>query len=87
MGMKVTNVWKLFRYGDKRDHHDNFIGIREFLERIVVDCFNNNLTIDIGTPEQNIPSLDDIDKKVTVSTCRSLNYSSYPPSNSEISTI
>ena len=37
MGTTITNFWKLFRYGVKRDHHDKFIGIREFLERISVD--------------------------------------------------
>ena len=31
-GMKITNFWKLFRYGVKRDHYDKFIGIRELLE-------------------------------------------------------
>ena len=30
MGMTITNCWKLFRYGVKRDHYGNFIGIREF---------------------------------------------------------
>ena len=35
----------------------------------------------------NITYLDDIDNGVNVSTCRSLNYSSYSPRNSDISTI
>ena len=42
MGITITNCWKLFRYGVKRDHCDKLMGIREFLERIAQDCFNNN---------------------------------------------
>ena len=30
MGMTITNSWKLFCCGFKRDHHEIFIGIREF---------------------------------------------------------
>ena len=63
IGMKITNCWKLFCYGVKRYHYNKFIGIREFLEKIAVDCFNNNFTTDTWTPEKNIPSLGDIDKK------------------------
>ena len=32
MGMTITNYWKLFRYGVKRDHYDKLICIREFSE-------------------------------------------------------
>ena len=28
MGMNITNCWKLFRYGVKRNHYDKLIGIR-----------------------------------------------------------
>ena len=28
MGMTITNCWKLFRYGVKRDHYEKLIGIR-----------------------------------------------------------
>ena len=87
MGMTINNCWELFRYGVKRGHYDNFICIREILERIAIDCFNNNFTIDTVTPEENIPSLDEIDNKVTVHTCRRLSYSSSSPHNSKISTI
>ena len=87
MGVRITNYWKLFRYGVKRDHYNKFIGIREFLEIIDADCFNTPFTTDTGTPEKKIPSLDDIDKKGTVSTYLSLNYYSSSPCNSEISTI
>ena len=87
MGMTITNCWKLFRYGVKRDHYNKFIGNREFLELITVDCFNNNFTTDAETPAKNIPLLDDIDNGGTVYTCRRLNYSSSSPRYSEISTI
>ena len=87
MGTTITNCWKLFRCGFKRNHYGNFIGIREFSERIAADCLNNLFTTDTGTPAKNIYSPDDIDNEGTVSTCRSLNYSSYYPRNSEISTI
>ena len=73
--------------GLKGPHNNKIIGIREFLERIAVDCFNNTFTTDTGKPEKNIPYLDDIDNEGTVSTCRSLNYSSYSPRNSDISTL
>ena len=42
MGMNITNCWKLFSYGVKRDHYDKLISIREFSERLAQDCFNNN---------------------------------------------
>ena len=55
--------------------------------QIAVDFFNNNFTTETGTTENNIPSLDGIDKEGTVSTFRSLNYSSSSPCNSGIITI
>ena len=87
MGTTITNCWKPFCYGVKRDHYNTFIGITEFSERIAVDFFNNNFTTETETPENNIPFFDDIDKKRTVYTYRRLNYSSSSPRNSEISTI
>ena len=75
----MTNCRKLFCYGVKRDHYDKFIGIRELLEQVAMDCFSNNFTTDIGTPAKNILSLDEIDKKGTVSTCWILNHSSSHP--------
>ena len=32
MGMTINNCWKLFCYGFNSNHHDKFIGIREFSE-------------------------------------------------------
>ena len=28
MGMKITHLWKMFRFGVKRDYYDKFISIR-----------------------------------------------------------
>ena len=57
----MTNGWKLFRYGIKRENYDKFIGIREFLERIAMDCFSNLCTTDTGNLEKCITSLGYID--------------------------
>ena len=87
MGMTITNCWKLFRYGVKREHHDKLIGIREFLERLAQDCFKNNFSSDRGTPAKNIPPLDEVDDEDTVSTCRSLQFYTYISPSAAISTI
>ena len=68
MGMNINNLWKLFRYGVKRDHYEKFIGIRELLEQLAQYCFNNPFSPDSGTPERNIPALDEVDDGDTVST-------------------
>ena len=56
------------------ENYEDFIGIREFLERLNTDFFTNPFTTDTGKPANNIPSLDDIDNEGNVSTCQSLNY-------------
>ena len=61
MGMKITNGWKIFRYGVRRDHYGKFISIRDLLEQLAMDCFSNTFTKETGTPTKNIPYLDDID--------------------------
>ena len=87
MGMSINNCWKLFRYGVKRDHYDKLIGIIELSERLAQYCFNNNFSSDRGTPEKNIPPLDEVDDEDTVSTWRSLQfYTSISPS-AAVSTI
>ena len=58
MGMAITNCWKLFRYGVKRDHYGKLVGIREFSERLALNCFNNPFSTDTGTTAKNIPPLD-----------------------------
>ena len=76
MGMTMTNFWKLFRYGVKRDHYDKLIGIREFSERLSQDCFNNPFSTDRGTLANNIPPLNEVDDGDAVSTFRELHFSS-----------
>ena len=87
MGMTVTNFWKLFRYGVKRDHYEKLIVIRELLERLAQDCFNDAFSPDRGTPEKNIPPLNEVDDGDTVSTCLALHYSSCISPSAEVSTI
>ena len=87
MGMTITNCWKLFRYGVKRDHYDKLIGIRELLERLAQDCFNNRFSPDRVTPAKNIPTLDEVDDGDTVSTCRALQFSSCISPSAAVSTI
>ena len=76
MEMNMTNCWKLFWYGVKRDHYDKFVGIRELSEGLAQDCFNNNFSPDRWTPAKNIPPLDDFSDVDTVSTCCALQCSS-----------
>ena len=87
MVMTITNCWKLFCYGVKREHYDKMIGIREFSERLAQDCFNNNLSSDSGTPAKNTPLLDEVDDESTVSTCRSLQFSTSISPSAAVSTI
>ena len=87
VGMNITNFWKLFCYGVNRDHYDKLIGIRELLEQLAQDCFNNTFSPDIGTPENNIHPLDEVDNGDTVSTCRALNFSRCISPSVAVSTI
>ena len=80
MVMTITNFWKLFCYGVKREHYEKSIGIREFLEKISHDCFNNPFSIDTGTPAKNTPILDEVNYGYPVAIfchiyfCTSLSY-------------
>ena len=85
--MTITNCWKLFSYGVKRDHYDKLIGIRELSERLAQDCFNNIFSPDRGTPANNTPPLDEVDDGDTVSTCRALHFSSCISPSAAVSTI
>ena len=87
MGMNITNFWKLFRYGVKRDHYDKLIGIRELSERITQYCFNNNFSPNRGNLEKNIPTLDEVNDGDTFSTCRALHFSSCISPSAAVSTI
>ena len=87
MGTTITFFWKMFRYGVKRDHNDILIGLREFSERVALDCFNNNFSSDRGTPAKNTPPLDEIDDEDKVSTCLSLQFSASIFPSAAVSTI
>ena len=87
MEMTITNCWKLFRYGFKRDHYEKLIGIREFLKILAQDCFNNNFSYDRGTPAKNITLLDEVDDEDTVSTFRQLQFSTSISPSAAVSTI
>ena len=80
MGMAITNLWKLFHYGVNRYKYKYIIGIRELLERLALDCFNNSFSTDTPPPEKNTPPLDEVDEGETVSTFREIKFSSsiYP---------
>ena len=68
MGMTINNCWKLCRYGVKRYHYCKFIGISNFLEQLAIDCFNNTISTNTVTLENNIHRLDEVYDRDTVST-------------------
>ena len=74
IGMTITIFWKLFYYKVKRDHYEKLTSIREFSEQLAQDCFNNNFSPETGTPEKNIPPLDEVDDGDIVSNCRVINF-------------
>ena len=59
MGITITNWCKQFHCGVKRDQSEIFIGFRELLEQLALDCFNNHFSTDYGTLAKNIPILDE----------------------------
>ena len=85
--MTISNFWKLFCYGVKRDHYDKLIGIREFSEIIAQYFFNNKFSYDRGNLKNNVPPLDKVDDEDTVSTCRSLQFSTSISPSAAVSTI
>ena len=76
MKISIINLCKLFCYGVQRDHYENIIGIRDSLEPIALDCLNNTFSTYTGTPENNIPLLDEVDELETVSNYCALHFSS-----------
>ena len=86
-GMTITNCWKLFRYGVKRDRYEKLIGIREFSERLAQDCFNNPFSPDRGNPENNTTPLDKVNDVDKVPTCHELHFFSYICTSATVSTI
>ena len=75
MGMNITNCWKLFRYGVKRDHYEKLISIRELSQQLYQDFFKNPFSPYRGTPAKNTPPLDNVDYGDIVSTFRALHFS------------
>ena len=55
MGITETNLYKLVKYGVKIDTYDKLNGIREFSEQLALDCLNDPLTADTGTPQNSSP--------------------------------
>ena len=86
-GMNITNFWKLFHYEVKRYNNEELIGIRDLLELLSQDCFNNPLKPETGNPENNIPPFDEFDYGETVSTFRALNFFSCMSPSAAESTI
>ena len=74
-------------YGVKIYHFYTFIGIREFLERLSLDCIKNTFSNDTGTPQNNIPPLDGADEGEKVSTYRVLYFSSSVSPSTEVGII
>ena len=68
METTINNSWKLFCYRVKIYNYEKKIGIKELLERLALDCFNNNFSTDTGTPKKNTPYLDVVDDGEIVST-------------------
>ena len=40
--MDINSFYKIFFYGIKRYHYEKLIGMRELLELLALDCFNNH---------------------------------------------
>ena len=74
-------------YGVQSDHYENIIGIRDFLELIALDFFNNRLSTYTGTLAKNIPLRDEVDEIETVSNFCSPHFSSFIYHFTETSTI
>ena len=70
-----------------RDQYENFIGIRDFLELIPLDFFNNPLSTYTGTLKNKIPTLDEVDEVEKVSNFYSLPFSSSIYPSTDTSTI
>ena len=66
----------MFCYGVKRYHYRKLIGIRELLELLDLDLFNNTSSTDTGTQANNIHPLDAVDEGKTVSTYHAIHFSS-----------
>ena len=87
MGTTINKLLQLCCYGVKRDHYDKLIGIREFLEQLALDLFNNPFSTHTGTPQKNKPLLDDVDDGETVCNCHVIHCYSYTSIYTEVGNI
>ena len=76
MEMTINSYWKIFFHEVKRYHYGKLIGIREFLERLALDLCNNTFSNDTRNAENNIPLLDEVDDRKTVTNLCEINFSS-----------
>ena len=63
------------------------MGIRELLERLTLDCFNNPFKTDTGSPAKNIHTFDKVDERKTVFTCCALHFTSSASPSTEVRII
>ena len=71
----------------KRDQYEKSIAIRELLERLALDCFNNTFSTDTGNLSNNIRPLDEVDEGDTVSTCCALYFYVSDSTSTEVRNI
>ena len=60
-GITIEIFCKIIYYWVKRDHYEKNTGIKELLEIIALDCFNNPSTTDTRTPKKDTPIVDEVD--------------------------
>ena len=74
MGITINVSWEVFHYRFKRYTHEKFIDIRELLESLALDCFNNYFTTEIVNLEIYIPLIDKVNNGYIFSTCCALHF-------------
>ena len=73
--MTITNFLNIFCDTVKREHYNKLVGIRELLEQLALDYFNNPFSTDTGTPANNMLPVDEADEVEKGSTFRALPFS------------
>ena len=79
IGMNLTNVWKIFGYGVKREHYEKFIRIGELLERFSHDLFKNPFSAYTGTTAKTTSILDRLNREEPTATLCCTDFSTPPP--------
>ena len=87
MGMIITTYLKLFLYGVKRYHYEQFIGIRKLSEQLARDFLSNPFLTDTWILEKNIPTLDQVNEGEKVSTYCAIHISRSTSTSTEVRTI